>query len=97
MSEILVDQPGMGGLLMAQNDSADDIHAALSAMPNAVDGGAASALMGLLVTSAAEIAGSVAQAHRSLTAVAADVLNDLGRTDDQIRDDVDQLAASAGR
>jgi hypothetical protein len=91
MSEISVDQYGMERLLRAQNDAIDEIKKALDAMPGAVDGGMASAMIGLLMTNAAEVASVVAGPHRALVAIAADVLDDLGTTEQQVQDDIDQF------
>jgi len=72
-------------------DRVDDLDAALTDMPAAVDGGAASALLGFIAAAGAEAANEYAGAVRLIGAITVDVMQNMSDTETEIADELSRL------
>jgi hypothetical protein len=91
MSKIEVERENMNELMERQVTDTDAIDTALGAMPGAVDGGIASAMIAFLASAAAESSGLVADSYRALVAITNDVLADVSLSEEQVADDLDKV------
>jgi hypothetical protein len=83
MTEITVDREGMDALLARHLRAAEGIGDVLNRLPNSVDGGVASTLMGFIVRASAEASALVADSHRLVAAVTTEVLGELHTNEEQ--------------
>jgi hypothetical protein len=91
VSEIAIDRTSMDRLMAVHVTDADAIDTVLGTLPDAVDGGIASAIIGFLVSATAEASGVVSDSYRALAAITVDVLDDMSLTDEQIGDEFESL------
>ena len=95
MSEISIDPSGVTTILTTQLEATDALDQTLSAMPAAPNGGLASELIAFLTSAAAEAAALAADSTRGVSAIAADIVEDLDLTDaeatEMINDFIDEL------
>jgi len=91
VTKISVDRDNMARLMDTQVTDTDVIDTALGAMPGAVDGGVASAMIAFLASAAAESSGLVADSYRALAAITDDVLKDVTLSEEQVAADLDKV------
>jgi hypothetical protein len=72
-------------------DRVDDLDAALTDVPPAVDGGSASALIGFIAAAGAEAANEYAGAVRLIGAITVDVMQNMSNTESEITDEISRL------
>jgi len=70
----------------------DNLDGVLNGFPGPVDGGAAMDYIGVYFRTAIEGLGNLADTHRALTAVARDVINELGQTDENAASTLSDMA-----
>jgi hypothetical protein len=91
MSEISIDSGFILGRMNDQVRRIDSVDAAFSGFPEAVDGGRASSMIATLVAAAVEGGVLVADSQRALAAITIDVLKDTGLSEQQRRDELDDI------
>ena len=96
MSAISVNRESMESLLARQTAAADGIERSFDGLPEGVDGGIASQLIGLVVTASVETSARLADTHRLLAGVAADVLKELDANEEQAASELAELANELG-
>lgn len=84
MTEISLDRDGAELILDKLEEAADAIDSPLQSLPAMPDGGIASSLIALITRTGAEATGVVAASYHSFHAVAVDVLDDMGLTEQDI-------------
>lgn len=83
MTEISVAREVLEERFTQLEQRVDDLDRELNSHPGPVDGGAAMEYISVFFQLAMEGAGNLADTHRALTAVARDVIDEIGQTDDE--------------
>ena len=74
-------------------DLVDSLDGVLNGHPGPVDGGAAMEYIGVYFQTAVEGLGNLADTHRALIAVARDVIDELGQTDENAAATLSEMSA----